>query len=255
MTKYNFYVILLVLPACVKAQTAKIDTDRPDQTESAATVPKNYFQAEFGFNKENTVYKDYNLVYPTALLKYGLKKFEFRLEANLHSSYEYLIPNPKWTRGFDPVEIGFKANILDEKEYFPKTSFILHLGIPALSSKPFRSDHLAPSFRLLFQKNLTDFLGLGSNLGAEWDGFSSVPIWLYTFSPGFNIGEKWYAYIEAFGFIQKNELPQHNIDGGIAYYISDDVKMDVSSGFGISKASPKNYFAFGISFRINTEHD
>ena len=248
-------VLMSLLASVELTAQEKIDTDRPDQTESAATVPKNYFQAEFGFNKENTFYEDYNLVHPTALLKYGLTRFEFRFEVNLHSSYENLIPNPKWTHGFDPMEIGFKANVFEEKKVLPKTSFIFHLGIPALSSKTFRSDHLAPSFRLVLQKNLTNFMGLGCNLGAEWDGFSSTPIWLYTFSPGFNIGEKWYAYIEAFGFIQKNELPQHNIDGGIAYYISDNVKIDVSSGFGVSKASPKNYLALGFSFRINTKQN
>jgi hypothetical protein len=60
-------------------------------------------------------------------------------------------------------------------------------------------------------------------------------------------------YAEAFGFILKNELPQHNLDGGIAYYLTNDLKVDVSGGFGISEASPKNYFALGISFRINTK--
>jgi hypothetical protein len=237
----------------ISAQEDKIDTDRPDQTESAAIVPKNYFQAEIGFNKENTFGRNYDIIHPTALLKYGLNKFELRLETVCRSSYEHFIPNPKWTTGFDPIEIGFKASLAEEKKMTPSTSFIVHVGVPALSSKAFRSDHLAPSFRLLLQKGFTDFLGVGSNLGAEWDGFSSIPIWLYTFSPGFNIGEKWYAYIEVFGFIQKNELPQHNIDGGIAYYISKDVKIDVSSGCGISKASPKNYLAVGVSFRVNTK--
>ena len=32
-------------------QEDRIDTDRPDQTESAGIVPKNYFQAEVGFKK------------------------------------------------------------------------------------------------------------------------------------------------------------------------------------------------------------
>ena len=254
MTKINLLIAFLLICISIRAQEEKIDTDRPDQTESVNTVPPYYFQAEFGFNKENTIYENYDLIYPTALLKYGLRKFELRLVTTYRSSYEQLIPNPKWTRGFDPIEIGFKAILVEEKKIFPKTSLLAHIGIPALSSKSFRSDHFAPSFRIVLQKSFINFFGLGSNLGAEWDGFTSTPIWLYTFSPGFTIGEKWYAYIEAFGFVQKNELPQHNIDGGIAYYINNDVKIDVSSGFGISEASPKNYFALGISFRVNTKH-
>lgn len=237
-----------------KAQVEKIDTDRPDQTESAATVPKNYFQTEFGFNKENSIFRNYDLVYPTALFKYGLKKFEFRLETTYRSSYEHLIPNPIWTNGFDPVVIGFKAALSEEKNVRPKTSFIFHIGLPTVASKTFRADHLAPAFRFTMQHSLSKSIGLGYNLGAEWDGFSSTPAWIYTFAPGFELGEKWYAYIEAFGFVQRKEPAQHNIDGGIAYYISRNVKIDMSSGFGISKASPKNYVALGLSFRVNTKY-
>ena len=235
-------------------QEEKIDTDRPDQTESAGIVPKNYFQAEIGFNKENTYFDNYNLVYPTALLKYGFNKFELRLETVFLSICEQRIPGSKWTTGFLPVEIGFKALITEEKKIIPRTSFIAHLGIPMLASPSFKMDHAAPSFRFTMQKTISSHIGIGANLGAAWDGFQPTPVWLYTFSPGFNVGKKWYMYLEAFGFILKNELPQHNLDGGIAYYLTNDLKVDVSGGFGISEASPKNYFALGISFRINTKH-
>jgi len=186
-------------------------------------------------------------------LKYGLKRFEFRLEANIRSSYEHLIPNPKWTSGFDPITVGCKIAMWEEKSIIPKTSLILSTGIPTLASKSFRAVHFAPAFRFTMQNSLTDNIALGYNLGAEWDGYGTTPVWIYTFAPGFDLGDKWYAYVEAFGFIQKNEKPQHNLDGGIAYYISNDVKVDASLGFGISETSPRNYFALGFSFRINTK--
>ena len=235
-------------------QEERIDTDRPDQTESAGIVPKNYFQAEIGFNKENISGDNYNLVYPTALLKYGFNKFELRLETVFLSSHEQRIPESKWITGFLPIEIGFKALITEEKKIIPRTSLIVHLGIPMLASPSFKIDHAAPSFRFAMQKTISSHIGIGANLGAAWDGFQPTPLWLYTFSPGFNVGKKWYMYAEAFGFILKNELPQHNLDGGIAYYLTNDLKVDISGGFGISEASPKNYFALGVSFRINTKH-
>jgi len=253
MTKKNVWIIILLLPAqSLYAQVEKIDTDRPDQTESSVTVPKNYFQGEFGFNKENHSGRNYDLVHPTALLKYGLKRFEFRLEATYISSYEHLIPEPRWTTGLEPIEIGFKAALWEEKKLRPKTSVIFHLGIPALASKSFRPDQLIPSFRFTMQHSLTENIGLGYNLGAEWDGYTSIPTWIYTLAPGFNLGEKWYAYVEAFGFILKNEPARHNLDAGIAYYLSNDLKVDISGGVGISEASPKNYVAVGFSFRCNT---
>jgi len=134
----------------------------------------------------------------------------------------------------------------------PKTSVIFQVGIPGFSSKAFRPDHVAPSFRLVTQKTFTHHFGVGSNTGVAWDGYASAPVWLYTLSPGFNVGERWYVYLEAFGFIQKFERPQHNIDGGIAYYITRNAKLDISAGKGISRAAPKNYFAIGFSFRVTT---
>jgi Putative MetA-pathway of phenol degradation len=255
MAKYSLLIFPFILASIrVVAQVEKIDTDRPDQTESAFTVPKYYFQAELGFNKENTGGRDYDLVHPTMLLKYGLEKMEFRLEARFHSTYEHLIPNPKWTRGLDPVKIGFKVNLWEENKMLPKTSLIAGLELPTLASKAFRADHPAPSFRFTMQHSLAKHISLGYNLGAEWDGFSRQPDWLYTLASGFDLGEKWYGYIEAFGFIREKEKPQHNLDAGIAYYINKDVKADISGGFGISAAAPKNYIAIGISFRCNTQH-
>jgi len=254
MTKFFLWILGFVFASAqASGQIEKIDTDRPDQTESAVTVPNKYFQVELGFNKENLFGRNYDLIYPTALFKYGFKKFELRLESTYRSSYEHLIPDPKWTSGLDPIEIGFKAAICEEKNWLPKTSVIFHLGLPTVASKPFRADHIAPSFRFTMQHSLSEKIGLGYNLGAEWDGFRSTPVWIYTFVTGIELGEKWYTYLEAFGFVQKSDPAQHNIDGGIAYYINRDVKLDVSTGFGISDTSPKNYYALGISFRVNTK--
>ncbi len=254
MTKRRWLLVISLLSVsfCGKAQVEKMDTDRPDQTESTVLVPRYYFQAEFGFNKENTTGHNYDLLYPTALLRYGIKGFELRLEATYKSNYAQLIPNPTRTSGFEPVQFGFRTSLWEEKKWRPKTSFMAAVGIPALGSPAFRPDHLFPSFRFTFQNSLTDHIALGYNLGAEWDGYSGTPAWAYTFAPGFDIGEKWYAYIEVFGFMGKNESPQHNLDTGIAYYISNDLKVDLSGGIGISEASTGNYIAVGFSFRCNT---
>ena len=252
MTKIVALIFSLINFLQAYAQIEKIDTDRPDQTESAGIVPKNYFQAEVGFNRENGDSNKYVLVHPTALLKYGFGRVELRVEAVWHSDYARLVSESKRITGVDPIEIGLKYLIADETKVMPKTSVIVHLGFPMVSSKVFRADHVAPSFRLVTQKSFTDHFGIGTNLGMSWDGYNSKPTWLYTFSPGFNIGQKWYAYVEAFGFVQEDELPQHSVDGGIAYYLSADFKLDVSGGLGLTDAAPNNYFALGFSFRINT---
>jgi hypothetical protein len=231
----------------------RIDTDRPDQTESVFTVPKKYFQAEFGFGKENFGEMNYHLTHPGFLLKYGLtKKMELRLEGNFISEYIHVIPETKSTVFLEPVEIGTKIALLEEKGLRPKTSLILHLGLPFTGTEFDGGQNFFPSFRFAFQNSLSQQAGLGYNLGAGWDGYDRKPVWLYTLSPNCNIGKRWYAYIELFGFIKTGELPQHALDGGLAFYTSSNTKLDFSGGIGLGPNPLRNYLALGFSFRMPT---
>jgi hypothetical protein len=232
----------------------KIDTDRPDQTESPVIVPKKWLQFEFGFGKQATNADENEFQHPTLLSKYGISK---RIELRLITTYTTITdrsnPLSKETySGISPIEIGTKVALWEEKKLLPKTSFLFHVTIPKLASKKLQADKWAPNFRLAMQHTVSKVVGIGYNLGAEWDGYSSHPFWIYTFTSGFNLGEKWYTYVETFGSISKQEKPENNIDAGLAYCISRDLKVDLSSGFGISKEAPDWYVAAGVSFRFRT---
>jgi hypothetical protein len=154
--------------------------------------------------------------------------------------------------GLSPVEIGTRIALWEEHKLLPKTSLLFHLTIPKLASEKLQANKLAPNLKLAMQHTVSSIISIGYNIGVELDGFSNDANWLYTFSPGFNIGEKWYAYVEAFGSISKNNKPENSLDAGIAHYISRDFKIDLSSGFGISNEAPDWYVAVGASFRFKT---
>lgn len=255
LLKY-FLLITLLLSGMqtIFAQLGKIDTDRPDQTESAVTLPKKWIQFEFGFGKQAINTTENEFQHPILLSKYGLtNKIELRLITTTLTITDFSdsLNKQKYT-GLSPVEVGAKIALWEEKKWLPKTSLLFHVVIPKLATKNFQANKLAPNFRLSMQHTVTKVIGIGYNLGAEWDGFNNEAIWIYTFSTGFNIGEKWYSYIEAFGSVCKKNEPEHNLDGGIAYYINSNFKVDLSSGFGISKAAPDWYVAIGASFRFKT---
>ncbi len=237
------------------AQVEKIDTDRPDQTESAFLVPAKWLQFEIGFNKQGARNGDAKeLLLPTLLSKYSFNKnVELRLITTIQS-LEYPLPGGKKLRetGLQPVEIGAKIRLAEERGILPKTSLIFHFAVPTIASNTKRADKVAPNFRFTMQNSITDNMAIGYNLGAQWDGFSNTPTWIYTFAPGFNIGSRWYAYVEAFGFINKLEAPQHSVDAGIAWYANNNVKIDFSGGAGISQAAPPWYVSVGASVRFNT---
>lgn len=224
-----------------------IQADRPDQTETPYLVPTGMLQVETGFSyQKNDAYSNTNTL-PTALWKYGFNEnFELRLITSFTSENN----KTETISGLNPVLIGCKVKISDEKGFVPKTSFIGHFSIPKLASKPFQSDYYAPEFRFVMQHTLSNNFSLSYNLGAEWDGFSAEPTFIYTLTTGFSLSEKIGMYIETFGFAPQKDKANHNFDGGITYLINDNFMLDLSSGFGITKNAPKNYFALGFSFRI-----
>jgi len=253
----KYFLVIWFLPASVGciAQEGRMETDRPDQTESVVVTALHYVQAEFGVHIE----KDNGLrtfLHPTTLLKYGLsKRFEFRMITEFVSVERPLALSggTEMVSGLLPVQAGGKLALWEEKNFLPQTAILFHLAPPTLGSKTFHNDKWAPSFRISMQHTLSDNIGLGYNLGAEWDGYADMPYWIYTLAPGFNIGKDWYGYVELFGAIRRGEMPQHSFDGGLAVYVNDDLRLDISSGFGLSGAAQDWYGAVGFSFRFKTK--
>lgn len=245
-------ILFLMSLSAVAQKSGRMETDRPDQTESFYITKKGYIQAEIGFNNERYIGSRV-AVHPTALWKAGLhERFELRLITELNTVNPLLMsPSfPGKTSGLLPMQVGGKIAICQEKKLLPATSLIFHAGIPSLGSKSFRTPRWSPNFRFVMQHTLGEQTSLGYNLGAEWNGFSNQATWIYTIAPGMNIGKKWYAYVEAFGSIIRGEKPAHAVDGGIAYYVNDDIKLDISGGLGISESAIDNYVAVGVSFRF-----
>ena len=227
-----------------------IQLDRPDQTECPFIVPKNYIQCEAGFGLERTTGSVTTATLPTALWKYGVnEKFELRFITEVTRVASGGIT----TLGLAPITVGFKSSLFEESGIIPKTSFIGHITTSNLGSKDFQTTYIAPSFRFVMLHNLAHDISLSYNLGAEWDGFRKTPDWIYTIAPGINVGENGYAYVEAYGSVRRGSSPQHSLAGGVAYYLTDDWKIDFSGSYGLTEAATDHYIAIGFSFRTPTK--
>jgi hypothetical protein len=254
MAKFFQFIVLPLFVTTLNAQQeGRMETDRPDQTESPFITKHKYFQGEVGLSLAKE--KGYSTIaIPTVLWKYGLlKKFELRLitEINVVETPLIIPDGNKINSGLVPIQIGGKLSLWEEKGLLPKTSLLFHVAIPKVAAKKFQVAKWAPSFVFSMQHTLSKTVGIGYNLGAEWDGESNTAFGVYTLSSGFNMGERWYSYIELFGAIRKNDLPQNIVDGGLGYYINDDLKIDASAGIGISDAAIDHFFGVGISFRFH----
>ncbi len=246
--RYYLFLYFVMLMSTVSAQEIpNIQTDRPDQTECPFIVPKKYFQAEIGFAYENINNSENALLIPSCLFKYGISdKFELRLITEI----EQVKNTSKSVTGLNPVIIGFKTNLFQEKGILPTISFIGHLSLPNMASSSNKSEYYSPSFRFTMQHTLSKKVSLGYNLGAEWDGFTPEPTFIYTVTSGFTLSKRIGCFIELYGFAPQHSSADHRIDGGVTFLINKDIQFDIAGGAGLSDSFTSYFIGTGISFRI-----
>ena len=185
--------LLISFHLCLSAQDIEpLEADRPDQTETTSTVPKYHFQMENGISFEQTDANTKTFTHPSTLFKYGVND---RFELRLITEFTTIASKEKTYSGLYPVTVGFKVNMAKEKGILPALSFLGHLAIPQLASDKLQSTWYAPSFRFSMSHTLTPRLSLGYNLGAEWDGETPEPTFIYTLTTAYAISEKAGAYV------------------------------------------------------------
>jgi hypothetical protein len=233
--------IFLLFPVFAFAQNeGRIETDRPDQTECPFIVKKGYIQSELGFNRATS-----ENLFPTSLVKYGLSK---RLELRFVS---VLAQEPGEKIRFQTEAIGFKWALIQPFGWKPRTSVIVHYNWDHqnrdLSEKNLRG-HSLGDVVFTMQNDFNERFGIGYNVGTELHSNGSFE-GIYRVAPNMLVGKKGYAYVEVFGRFPASEFADHSYDAGFAYYLSEDVKLDVSAGQSFTRPD-EHYFALGISFRL-----
>ena len=244
----KFLLSLLLLPAAAFAQD-EIETDRPDQTETVAIVPKGYFQMENGFQHTQSERGASELILPTSLSKYGISdKIELRLITNL--IYNRVADSA--ATGLEPIVIGAKINIWKGKGILPEFSLIAQAQLPKVASKNLQTKHIAPEIQLLFDNTVTDAIDIGYNMDAQWDGISANPTFEYTFSPSYKLTDQLKTYVESFGYFPPNQHADHWVDGGFIFLINKNVQIDIAGAYELSSHQHfhQYYETLGFSFRI-----
>lgn len=233
----------------VAQDDSPIATDRPDQTETAVLVPGGMMQFESGFNYEETGGDQPGLVHPTLLWRLGLNgKTELRMITDLTTRGD----GDQRNTGVDPVAVGLKTALWEERGWIPKASLIAHLSIPTLASADRKTEYYFPDFRFTFLNSISDKITLGYNIGAQWDGFSGEPVFLYTLAPAFSLGGAWGCYVELYGFAPQNGRADHNVDGGFTYLLNNNAQFDLSGGWALGKKDGVPYYvSLGFSWRFD----
>ena len=244
-------LLIIFLTACSSCfgQEEKLETDRPDQTETSATVPAGRFQMENGFTHTNTEEHAYELMLPSTLSKFGITdKLEVRLTTNLI----YSNVADSTAAGLEPVIVGFKVNLWEQKGLLPETSVIGEMILPNVASKQYKLPYLAPEIQLLFSNKITDKFGIGYNFDIQWDGESPAPNYEYTLSPEIEVTDKISVFAELYGFIEEHTRTDNWADGGLKFFLNKNIQFDIAGGYELTGHNHfhRFYETVGFSFRI-----
>lgn len=226
-------------------------TDRPDQTESSAVVPRGYLQLETGFTYTEAGSRSRTLEYPGTLLRIGLTE---GLELRLGTTGFIAEFEPTDTTDFGDSEIGAKIYLWEEQGKVPEAALLASISVPTGESGV-SSERFDPAFRFSFSHNLTERVGLGYNLGAAWEsvpspsGRSTLSVFEYTLATGFDINDRLGSFIELFGSapLSANDDPEVSVDGGATYLLRPNLQLDVAVGAGLNDNAPDWFLTSGVS--------
>lgn len=249
--KKNILLMWFVLMASyVGAQ--QIQTDRPDQTESYFTVPKNYFQIETGYMFEKFSSEDLKRnTYNTTLLRYGLLK-SMELRFNIAYIDEDGIDGNNYSEsGIGNMEVGIKYHVMDQDGAVPALSILFHVVLPA-GEEALSPEHSEPVFKALGGWELNEKSNLSYNVGMTWPSNSEKEQWTYSVAYGHSIVHQIGAFVEFYGYGNSDDS-QNMFDMGFTYLLNDHLQFDVSAGANL-KGFGKGYFlSGGVSYLFPLE--
>jgi hypothetical protein len=253
VVKALFHIITLLLLVIHGYGQEYLNPDRPNASKTPELVKGNNLQLEVGFLKEKINGRQNMYEHPHALLRYGLfNALELRMEIVSQTIKDNV--SKVNLKGLTPVYFGVKAKILPENNWMPSIGALAEVGVPSLASGDYFVDGIPFEFRILFNNNINSNFSLQYNFGVAWNETNNQrdnKQWMYTLTPAYKITKNFHVFIEEFAFLRNGTSAEHYFDGGVQYYFTKDLVVDLGAGVGTSKISSDYYIEGGLSYRIN----
>ncbi len=250
MNKICIIIVTIIFYVQVSAQ---IKTDRPDQTESSATVGKGDLQIESGIlvaYNGSTGFSNRQILLPTNLFRYGLSEWiELRIINQFETrSFDFPLGElgAKF-QGLSDLQIGTKIQLLHDDNKNSEIALLSHLVLPS-GTIELSGDTFGTINKLCLSHSLSPKLGLGYNVGYSYFGENTGSL-TYSVSLGVGINEKVGMFIEPYGEVLNFEETSLNFDAGFTYLLNHNLQFDFSFATGITQQM--NYLSVGCSWLIN----
>lgn len=238
-----------------------LESDRPDFTDSPATVGRGRVQIESGYQFTSGIGGDrthsaHDL--PELLIRYGLaERLELRVAWN---------PGFVFDRQFDPVagrtvidnggtdmELGFKYALTKQDEWRPETGLVTSITAPTGDALK-TSGQVDTFVNYLYNWKLNKKVTLSGSTGGLWTAESGDHFFRLSQSLelGYDVTDKLHVFNEWYAFFRDgaaDDRPQQYDDAGIQYLITPNCQLDWRAGVGLNNVSDRFFTGCGITVR------
>jgi hypothetical protein len=237
----------------------RIETDRPDFTESTSTVGKGVLQFEGGYTytrapEGKPALNEHDL--PELLIRYGVAE---RLE--LRCAWEGVVWNRSDRNATDPLnetgctdaDFGFKYAMTKQDKWRPATSIIAAVTAP-WGSPTQSNQQVGCVINYVYSWELSKKLALAGSTNHSWateadDWFSYIGQSLslqYELTDRVGVFNEFYAL---FRRESENNGTQCYYDGGLTYLVTKNFQLDWRAGWGLTDSSDRFFTGCGLAFR------
>ena len=229
-------------------------SDRPDFTESTATVKRGEVQLEGGDTFEHASSVKTNTL-GELLLRIGLaSRAELRIEPGSYT--KVTSPNGDGS-GWVDAALGTKLRLYEppneNPSIVPAVSLIVLTSVPT-GSVEFRQTKLQPEAKLAAEWTLSDRIGVATNFNVSRprdDENGRYTVFEGSVSFGFALTQRLGAYTEVFGFAPQLSTVGHSRYGntGLTFSLTPDFQLDLRGGVGFNGVQPDYFVGAGLVHR------
>lgn len=236
-------------------------TDRPDFTNSAATVGLGLTQIEEGYTysyNANGVGSTTSHSFPETLVRMGVlaEWFEARLGWNYSAAANTEFGAGKSDdSGSEPLYLGVKLALAGQEDFLPETGLVVQTSVPTGPTNV-SGDETLPGVAWLYGWDLNDWISLGgmSQGNRALDSQTSKPYFEYSqsWSVGYDLSEQLGAYTEWYVIAPDGadfDPCQNYFDAGFTYLLSDNLQLDIRYGVGLNEGADDYFAGAGVTWR------
>lgn len=250
----TLFVLFLSTTFAFSQRQETIDSDRPGQSISPLTVGANVLQVQTGFNYFNRPY--YNALTIHSISNATNVRFGITETFELNSTFGYrrnenIYADPRRenliSSGFENLRLGARFNILNKGGLTPtiaiNTEFLFALENEVSF---FPNDGL--EIKASIKQPLTEKLALTTNLSLFHNPYIPDYFYQYTLNSSYSFTDEIFAFVEIYGLLNYGKTI--NYDGGVGYYLNNDLLLDISAGL-VPNGDQNDWFIdAGVSFRL-----